>query len=114
MVNLVNVVNLVNLVFLPNHLSADLAPVVLTPDQEEYSAVEGKAVAMRCEVFGSPPPDVHWSVRPPVSVRLSVSPAHQQRAVELKAAAVAASIKHWSLKVSKPQQQLRRGSFCIS
>lgn len=43
-----------------NKLSADLAPVVLTPDEEEYSAVEGKAVRMRCEVFSSPPPDIHW------------------------------------------------------
>lgn len=41
-------------------LSADLAPVVLTPDEEEYSAVEGKVVRMRCEVFSSPPPDVYW------------------------------------------------------
>lgn len=41
-------------------ISADLAPVVLTPDEEEYSVVEGKAVTMRCEVFSSPPPDIYW------------------------------------------------------
>lgn len=34
--------------------------MVLTPDEEEYSAVEGKAVMMRCEVFSSPPPDIYW------------------------------------------------------
>lgn len=48
----------VNGCFLTN--SADLAPVVLTPDEEEYSAVEGMSLTMRCEVFSSPPPDIYW------------------------------------------------------
>ncbi|XP_075869500.1 neural cell adhesion molecule L1-like protein isoform X2 [Nelusetta ayraudi] len=44
-----------------NIMIMNLAPVVLTPDEEEYSAVEGKVVRMRCEVFSSPPPDIYWS-----------------------------------------------------
>uniref|UniRef100_A0A8D3DS99 Neural cell adhesion molecule L1-like protein n=2 Tax=Scophthalmus maximus TaxID=52904 RepID=A0A8D3DS99_SCOMX len=40
---------------------ADLPPMILTEEGEEYSAVEGKGVMMHCRVFSSPPSTITWS-----------------------------------------------------
>uniref|UniRef100_A0A8C5CJP3 Cell adhesion molecule L1-like b n=1 Tax=Gadus morhua TaxID=8049 RepID=A0A8C5CJP3_GADMO len=42
-------------------VSTDLKPRFLTPEGREYSAVEGKAAILHCNVFGSPPPSITWS-----------------------------------------------------
>uniref|UniRef100_A0A672HR80 Cell adhesion molecule L1-like b n=1 Tax=Salarias fasciatus TaxID=181472 RepID=A0A672HR80_SALFA len=44
-----------------NIMIMNLRPMILTPGEESYSAVEGKAVTMHCEVFSSPPSTVTWS-----------------------------------------------------
>ena len=41
-------------------VSTDLKPRFLTPEGREYSAVEGKAAILHCNVFGSPPPSITW------------------------------------------------------
>ncbi|XP_048462699.1 neural cell adhesion molecule L1-like protein [Rhincodon typus] len=38
----------------------DLAPMMLTPDDQKYIAVEGKSAQLHCKVFGSPTPTVFW------------------------------------------------------
>ncbi|XP_072287872.1 neural cell adhesion molecule L1 isoform X2 [Pyxicephalus adspersus] len=38
----------------------ELAPVILTPDQISYSAVENTDVLLHCKFFGSPAPITHW------------------------------------------------------
>uniref|UniRef100_A0A672HRK1 Cell adhesion molecule L1-like b n=1 Tax=Salarias fasciatus TaxID=181472 RepID=A0A672HRK1_SALFA len=43
-----------------NIMIMNLRPMILTPGEESYSAVEGKAVTMHCEVFSSPPSTVTW------------------------------------------------------
>lgn len=43
-------------------LFADFPPMILTENEEVYSAVEGKRVMMHCKVFSSPPPAISWYV----------------------------------------------------
>ncbi len=50
----------------------DLAPMILTTDGKDYSAVEKKGVMMHCKVFSSPPSAVSWYV-----CSLLPSPIHQ-------------------------------------
>ncbi|KAG8554336.1 hypothetical protein GDO81_003767 [Engystomops pustulosus] len=38
----------------------ELAPVILTPDRMNYSAVENTNVSLLCKFFGSPNPDTYW------------------------------------------------------
>ncbi|XP_069793065.1 neural cell adhesion molecule L1-like protein isoform X3 [Narcine bancroftii] len=38
----------------------NLAPMMLTPDDQRYIAIEGKAAHLYCQVFGSPSPTVFW------------------------------------------------------
>ncbi|XP_067855020.1 neural cell adhesion molecule L1-like protein isoform X1 [Heptranchias perlo] len=38
----------------------NLAPMMLTPDDQKYIAVEGKVAHLHCKVFGSPSPTVFW------------------------------------------------------
>ncbi|XP_078399861.1 neural cell adhesion molecule L1-like protein isoform X1 [Cetorhinus maximus] len=38
----------------------NLAPMMLTPDDQKYIAVEGKIAHLHCKVFGSPSPTVFW------------------------------------------------------
>ncbi|XP_042195495.1 neural cell adhesion molecule L1-like protein isoform X2 [Callorhinchus milii] len=38
----------------------NLAPMMLTPDNQDYIAVEGKVTFLHCKVFGSPAPTVFW------------------------------------------------------
>lgn len=51
---------------------ADIPPMILTENEEVYSAVEGKRVMMHCKVFSSPPPAISWYVG-----SLFLSPSHQ-------------------------------------
>ncbi|XP_075951912.1 neural cell adhesion molecule L1-like protein [Anarhichas minor] len=44
-----------------NIMIMNLAPMILTKDGEDYSAVEGKGVMMHCSVFSSPPSTITWS-----------------------------------------------------
>uniref|UniRef100_A0A8C5CAJ1 Cell adhesion molecule L1-like b n=1 Tax=Gadus morhua TaxID=8049 RepID=A0A8C5CAJ1_GADMO len=44
-----------------NIMIMNLKPRFLTPEGREYSAVEGKAAILHCNVFGSPPPSITWS-----------------------------------------------------
>lgn len=44
-----------------NIMIMNLAPMILTEEGEEYSAVEGKGVIMHCRVFSSPPSTITWS-----------------------------------------------------
>ncbi|XP_075997538.1 neural cell adhesion molecule L1-like protein [Genypterus blacodes] len=44
-----------------NIMIMNLAPMILTAEGEDYSAVEGKGVVMHCKVFSSPPPTITWS-----------------------------------------------------
>ncbi|KAK1902349.1 Neural cell adhesion molecule L1-like protein [Dissostichus eleginoides] len=44
-----------------NIMIMNLAPMILTKEGEEYTAVEGKGVMMHCNVFSSPPPTITWS-----------------------------------------------------
>lgn len=39
---------------------ADLQPMILTSEGEEYSVVERKGVTMHCKVFSSPPSTITW------------------------------------------------------
>ncbi|XP_038666627.1 neural cell adhesion molecule L1-like protein isoform X4 [Scyliorhinus canicula] len=38
----------------------NLAPMMLTPEDQKYIAVEGKIAHLHCKVFGSPSPTVFW------------------------------------------------------
>ncbi|XP_051873080.1 neural cell adhesion molecule L1-like protein isoform X3 [Pristis pectinata] len=38
----------------------NLAPMMLTPDDQIYIAIEGKVAYLYCKVFGSPSPTVRW------------------------------------------------------
>ncbi|XP_072136706.1 neural cell adhesion molecule L1-like protein isoform X2 [Mobula birostris] len=38
----------------------DLAPMMLTPDDQRYIAIEGKTAYLYCKVFGSPSPTIRW------------------------------------------------------
>ncbi|XP_059505894.1 neural cell adhesion molecule L1-like protein isoform X2 [Stegostoma tigrinum] len=38
----------------------NLAPMMLTPDDQKYIAVEGKSARLHCKVFGSPTPTIFW------------------------------------------------------
>lgn len=40
----------------------DFPPMILTENDEYYSAVEGKRVMMHCKVFSSPPSAITWYV----------------------------------------------------
>ncbi|XP_047203055.1 neural cell adhesion molecule L1-like protein isoform X2 [Girardinichthys multiradiatus] len=44
-----------------NIMIMNLQPMILTNDEEDYSAVEGKGVIMHCKVFSSPPSTIIWS-----------------------------------------------------
>ncbi|XP_068451366.1 neural cell adhesion molecule L1-like protein isoform X2 [Clinocottus analis] len=44
-----------------NIMIMNLAPMILTKEGEDYSAVEGKGAMMHCSVFSSPPPTITWS-----------------------------------------------------
>ncbi|KAI5108983.1 neural cell adhesion molecule L1-like protein isoform X5, partial [Silurus meridionalis] len=44
-----------------NIMIMNLRPLILTEDNREYSAVEGKQVIMHCWVFSSPPSVIVWS-----------------------------------------------------
>ncbi|KAF3855800.1 hypothetical protein F7725_016523 [Dissostichus mawsoni] len=44
-----------------NIMIMNLAPMILTKEGEEYTAVEGKGAMMHCNVFSSPPPTITWS-----------------------------------------------------
>ncbi|XP_056129543.1 neural cell adhesion molecule L1-like protein [Lampris incognitus] len=44
-----------------NIMIMNLSPMILTKEDEEYSAVEGKGVIMHCKVFSSPPSTITWS-----------------------------------------------------
>uniref|UniRef100_A0A674NKQ4 Neural cell adhesion molecule L1-like protein n=1 Tax=Takifugu rubripes TaxID=31033 RepID=A0A674NKQ4_TAKRU len=44
-----------------NIMIMNLPPMILTQDDEDYSAVEGKGVMMHCKVFSSPPSAITWS-----------------------------------------------------
>ncbi|KAK5913069.1 hypothetical protein CesoFtcFv8_002889 [Champsocephalus esox] len=44
-----------------NIMVMNLAPMILTKEGEEYTAVEGKGAMMHCKVFSSPPPTITWS-----------------------------------------------------
>ncbi|XP_063767625.1 neural cell adhesion molecule L1-like protein isoform X2 [Eleginops maclovinus] len=44
-----------------NIMIINLAPMILTKEGEEYTAVEGKGAMMHCNVFSSPPPTITWS-----------------------------------------------------
>ncbi|TSM36162.1 Neural cell adhesion molecule L1-like protein [Bagarius yarrelli] len=44
-----------------NIIIMNLAPMILTEDNLQYSAVVGKQLIMNCRVFGSPPPIIIWS-----------------------------------------------------
>lgn len=44
-----------------NIMIMNLPPMILTPEGEDYSAVEGKGVTMHCKVFSSPPSTITWS-----------------------------------------------------
>ncbi|XP_056886175.1 neural cell adhesion molecule L1-like protein isoform X2 [Takifugu flavidus] len=44
-----------------NIMIMNLPPMILTQDDEDYSAVEGKGVMMHCTVFSSPPSAITWS-----------------------------------------------------
>ncbi|XP_068104310.1 neural cell adhesion molecule L1 isoform X2 [Hyperolius riggenbachi] len=46
----------------------ELAPVILTPDRMNYSAVENTDVVLHCKFFGSPAPVIHWYNRDMMSV----------------------------------------------
>lgn len=49
-----------------------MPPMILTQDDEDYSAVEGKGVMMHCKVFSSPPSAITWYV-----CRFFLSPSGQ-------------------------------------
>ncbi|XP_072136707.1 neural cell adhesion molecule L1-like protein isoform X3 [Mobula birostris] len=38
----------------------NLAPMMLTPDDQRYIAIEGKTAYLYCKVFGSPSPTIRW------------------------------------------------------
>ncbi|XP_041743352.1 neural cell adhesion molecule L1-like protein isoform X4 [Coregonus clupeaformis] len=44
-----------------NIMIMNLAPMILTEEGLEYSAVEGKVIVMHCKVFSSPPSAVTWN-----------------------------------------------------
>ncbi|RVE72687.1 hypothetical protein OJAV_G00042940 [Oryzias javanicus] len=44
-----------------NIMIMNLFPIILTSDEEEYSAVEDQGVMMHCKVFSSPPSTIFWS-----------------------------------------------------
>ncbi|XP_029288192.1 neural cell adhesion molecule L1-like protein isoform X2 [Cottoperca gobio] len=44
-----------------NIMVMNLAPVILTNEGEDYTAVEGKGAMMHCKVFSSPPSTITWS-----------------------------------------------------
>uniref|UniRef100_A0A8C3AQ76 Neural cell adhesion molecule L1-like protein n=1 Tax=Cyclopterus lumpus TaxID=8103 RepID=A0A8C3AQ76_CYCLU len=44
-----------------NIMIMNLAPMILTKEGEDYSAVEGKGAMMHCSVFSSPPSTIIWS-----------------------------------------------------
>lgn len=43
-------------------LFTDFPPMILTENDEDYTAVEGKRVMMHCKVFSSPPSAITWYV----------------------------------------------------
>lgn len=51
--------------------------MILTKEEEDYSAVEGKGVMMHCNVFSSPPSSITWYVHRVVLV--SYRPAESSR-----------------------------------
>uniref|UniRef100_H3CPH1 Neural cell adhesion molecule L1-like protein n=1 Tax=Tetraodon nigroviridis TaxID=99883 RepID=H3CPH1_TETNG len=44
-----------------NIMIMNFPPMILTENDEDYSAVEGKRVMMHCKVFSSPSPTITWS-----------------------------------------------------
>lgn len=44
-----------------NIMIMNFPPMILTENDEDYSAVEGKRVMMHCKVFSSPPSAITWS-----------------------------------------------------
>lgn len=56
----------------------DFPPMILTENDEDYSAVEGKRVMMHCKVFSSPPSAITWYV-----YRFFLSQSDQQRAADV-------------------------------
>ncbi|CAJ1085442.1 neural cell adhesion molecule L1-like protein isoform X1 [Xyrichtys novacula] len=44
-----------------NIMVIDLAPKILTRDNQEYGVVQGGNVILNCSVFGSPPPSISWT-----------------------------------------------------
>ncbi|XP_037535073.1 neural cell adhesion molecule L1-like protein [Nematolebias whitei] len=44
-----------------NIMVMNLQPIILTKNEEDYSAVEGNGVMLHCKVFSSPPSSISWS-----------------------------------------------------
>ncbi|XP_034551651.1 neural cell adhesion molecule L1-like protein [Notolabrus celidotus] len=44
-----------------NIMIMNLPPIILTKEEEDYSAVEGRGAMMHCKVFSSPPSTITWS-----------------------------------------------------
>lgn len=40
--------------------SADIAPLILTSDGENYATVVGYSAFLHCEIFASPAADIRW------------------------------------------------------
>ncbi|NXU61271.1 NCHL1 protein, partial [Horornis vulcanius] len=40
---------------------ADIAPLILTPDEENYATVVGYSAFLHCDIFASPAADVRWT-----------------------------------------------------
>ncbi|XP_068189108.1 neural cell adhesion molecule L1-like protein isoform X4 [Antennarius striatus] len=44
-----------------NIMVMNMAPLILTRDEQEYAVVQGGEIIMNCSVFGSPAPNIDWT-----------------------------------------------------